>query len=404
MADVRSLLRQQRAARRIVHPHAAYSEAGKLLCTVCHEQIKAESLWDGHIRSPAHVQHVQKLQASRPAADQHSASNKRKHDEDGDMGDLATAETEADGLRKKRSRRDVQGVEPEPEHGIATDEKVGAEDGAADKTTTPTRIKPPTPPFPRRTSGTPSQGVEIQIPSRPATPVAVRTDFTGHNGSTAAPNRSPLRHQKEPATVASFVSAADRATFISAPSVESATLPPAGVDAAASGARGDRPAQDIDEDEWAAFEADLLHSNTNGAPARTGIVAPEDAVISAPAMTADELAAKSAEEERERRRATADVELDNEKEDATRALEEEFEDMEELEARVRRLKERREALRHRQPSPPGTAAVGSEDKRSVGAGVVNSIEGPEDAEESGDEDEDEDDEDADDWAGFRFKG
>lgn len=402
MADVRSLLRQQRAARRIVHPHAAYSEAGKLLCTVCHEQIKAESLWDGHIRSPAHVQRVQKLQASRPAADQHAASNKRKHDEDEDMGDMATAGTEADGLRKKRSRRDVQGVELEREHGIDTDEKVGAEDGAADKTTTPTRIKPPTPPFPRRTSGTPSQGVEIQIPSRPATPVAVRTDFTGHNGSTA--NRSPLRHQKEPAAVASFVSAADRAIFISASSVESATLPSTGVEATPPGAGGDGPAQDIDEDEWAAFEADLLHSNTNGAPARTGIVAPEDAVISAPAMTADELAAKSAEEERERRRATADVELDNEKEDATRALEEEFEDMEELEARVRRLKERREALRHHQPSPPGTAAVGSGEKSSVGAVVVNGIEGPEDAEGSVDEDEDEDDEDEDDWAGFRFKG
>ncbi|KAH8902061.1 hypothetical protein BR93DRAFT_888024 [Coniochaeta sp. PMI_546] len=382
MADVRSLLRQQRAARRIIHPHAAYSEAGKLLCTVCHEQVKAESLWDGHIRSPAHLQRVQKLQASRPTAAQHTASNKRKHDDDA-MDAISTGDEEVDGLRKKRSRHDVH--------------------GATDKTT-PTRTKPPTPPLPRRTSGTPSQGFEMQIPSRPATPVAVRTDFGGSNGTTAAVNRSPLRPQKEPSTVAGFVPATDKTGFKPTSSVGLATIPPPGTDALSSGAQGDEVAQEVDEDEWAAFEADLLHSNSNGTSARPGIAAPEDAVISAPAMTADELAAKSAEEDRERRRATADIELDNEKEDATRALEEEFEDMEELEARVQRLKERREALRNRQGTPTVTAAEGFQEEKHIDAAVANGKENAEGAEESDDEDDDEDEEDADDWAGFRFKG
>ncbi|OIW25453.1 hypothetical protein CONLIGDRAFT_94036 [Coniochaeta ligniaria NRRL 30616] len=400
MADVRALLRQQRAARRIVHPHAAYSEAGKLLCTVCHEQVKAESLWDSHTRSPAHLQRAQKAQASGPSTDQHSASNKRKHDDE-EMNDVSLADEAVDGLRKKRSRLDVHGVEAE--HDTEMDDKVRTDDGATDKTT-PTRVKPPTPPFPRRTSGTPSQGVEIQIPSRPATPVAVRTDFMSANGSNAATSRSPLRPQRELSTVAGFVPATDRTAFISTSSVETATVPPSGTDASSSGAQRNQAAQVIDEDEWAAFEADLLHSNTNGTSVRAGIAAPEDAVIFAPAMTADELAAKSAEEERERRRATADVELDNEKEDATRALEEEFEDMEELEARVRRLKERREALRHHSGTPPVTVAVGSEEEKRAGAAVITGKENGEDAEESDNEEDDDDDEDADDWAGFRFKG
>jgi zinc finger protein 830 len=176
------------------------------------------------------------------------------------------------------------------------------------------------------------------------------------------------------------------------------------------GGGGGKAAQDIDEDEWAAFEADLLQSNANGPTTsanRPGIPeAAADAVISAPVMTADELAAKSAEEERERRRLTADIDLDNEKEDATRALEEEFEEMDQLEARVRKLKERREALRQqRQGSPPASAAVGGLEKpTAAGTHGKENVTGA-GGEESADDDEDEDeDEDEDDWAGFRFKG
>ncbi|KAJ9138792.1 hypothetical protein NKR19_g7681 [Coniochaeta hoffmannii] len=402
MADVRALLRQQRAARRIVHPHAAYSDAGKLLCTVCHEQVRAESLWEGHIRSVGHIQRVQKLQASAPAPDQPSASHKRKHDDQEDVDDVAMTDEEENGLRKKRSRHNVQ------EAGTGQESETNGKDARGeDRTidnTTPTKIKPATPPLPRRTSGTPSQGVEVQLPSRPATPVAVRTEFAGAaNGSAAPANRSPLRLHRETAAVAGFVPATGGMPAISTSSL---TAPPplSRTDAASTGAAVGRNAQDIDEAEWAAFEADLLHSNTNGASSRPGIpAAPADAVISAPVMTADEIAAKSAEEERERRRLTADIDLDNEKEDATRALEEEFEEMEELEARVRRLKERREALRQHQGSPPVT----TEESKNAAAGQMEGMKGTETAdgaEESDDEDDMDEDEDADDWAGFRFKG
>lgn len=398
MADVRSLLRQQRAARRIVHPHASYSDTGKLLCTVCHEQVKAESRWDGHIRSPAHLQRVQKLQASgpRPSEDATSASHKRKH-EDQDMDDVSTADGEEDGLRKKRSRLNVQDAESGRE--VDSEGTKRDEAGAADKT--PSRIKTATPPLPRRTSGTPSQGVEIQIPSRPATPVAVRAEAA--NGAGAGAGRSPLRPRRESSTLAGFVPPAGSTTAMSTSTTTTATPQPV-IDATPSGPPAEKGAQDVNEDEWAAFEADLLHNNTNGTTARPGLAEmPADAVISAPVMTADEVAAKSAEEERERRRLTADIDLDNEKEDATRALEEEFEDMEELEARVRRLKERREALRQHRGTPPVTAAREPEEGKRAAAAAADGKENAEGAEES-DEDEEDDDEDADDWAGFRFKG
>ncbi|KAB5518893.1 hypothetical protein GE09DRAFT_506662 [Coniochaeta sp. 2T2.1] len=381
MADVRSLLRQQRAARRIAHPHAAYSEAGKLLCTVCHEQVKVESLWDGHIRSPTHTQRVQKLQESSSAAVQPSASNKRKLDNE---KDVSMADEEEDGLRNKRSRLDVAGPDHDAESNATSHET------AAEKTT-PARIQPLTPPLLRRSSGTPSQGVEIEMPSRPATPVVVRTDAAGANGTAGAASRSPLRPQKEPSTIAGFVAATLAPT-------DRTGGTPSQTDTPSSGAQGDKGTQDIDEDEWAAFEADLLEDTPNGTSRPPAMDVPSDAVIFAPVMTADELAAKSAEEERERRRLTGDIELDNEKEDATRALEEEFEDMEELEARVRKLKERRDALRKNQGSLPLAVAVaGPEEEKRLGK--ENAAEAS-----NKDEDDDENDEDEDDWAGFRFKG
>ncbi|KAH7074167.1 hypothetical protein FB567DRAFT_453598 [Paraphoma chrysanthemicola] len=68
------------------------------------------------------------------------------------------------------------------------------------------------------------------------------------------------------------------------------------------------------------------------------------AVIEAKPMTAAEIAAQ-AREEQSAQRARKDEEMEGEKEDAARALEDEFEEMEGLEERVRRLRDQREALR-----------------------------------------------------------
>ncbi|WKT46102.1 hypothetical protein QSH57_010976 [Fusarium oxysporum f. sp. vasinfectum] len=293
MSDVRSLLRQQRAARRIEHPYAAYSDAGKLLCTLCHEHIKTESLWDSHVRGEAHKTRLIKAQTASSAnarTSQQQTSQKRKHDDNEEAIDDKDGDVEMDDGRRKRNKTD----------GVDGD---GDKDNK-DQTLTPPRLT-------RRTSTTPSQGVEIQIPSRPATPAH-------RDGSSALYPWSSLTTDERLTSAAAAAAA-------------------------------------VDEAEWAAFEADI---------AATTATYDEDATISAPAMTAEEVAAADAqkEEEAEKRRAQADVDLEDEKEEATRALEEEFEEMEELEARVKRLKDKREALRKR-----GTHSLGKTERSTRAA-------------------------------------
>ncbi|KAK1759887.1 hypothetical protein QBC47DRAFT_373262 [Echria macrotheca] len=387
MADVRALLRQQRAARRIEHPNAAYSEAGKLLCVLCHEHIKTESLWDQHVRSMGHRQRVQAQQVSSASANGDEAGNrtggggqshKRKIDEDEDMAD-ATAEEEL--VRKKRSKPDM------------TLSDTTARDDSKQHPTNGGPNKPQTPPFTRRQSSTPTIGVEMQIPSRPATPVAIRE--TASNPSSATGTSSVTTPKSAPL---------GRSPLIPQDATD-AQLPPRLIQAAPEqpsnatiSTEGDTQIDDV----WAAFEADLVHGASEKAakpPAVAGFAS--EAVISAPAMTAAEIAAaaKSEEEERSKRRALVDIQIEDEREDATRALETEFEVMEELEARARKLRERREALRIQRgeeaTSSSGAVAVGNPDK-GVALGKENA------AVEENDED-DEDDEGEDDWVGFRFR-
>lgn len=58
MADVRSLLKQARQARRITHPYAKYNSQGTLYCTACTQKIAGEALWDTHIQSASHKEKV----------------------------------------------------------------------------------------------------------------------------------------------------------------------------------------------------------------------------------------------------------------------------------------------------------------------------------------------------------
>jgi zinc finger protein 830 len=403
MADVRALLRQQRAARRIEHSHAAYSDAGKLLCVVCHEHIKTETLWDGHVRGTGHQGRLQALQKANGHSDTTDTagprnngvqSNKRKLDDaDEEMADQFGDE---DGVRKKRSRPDIT-IEAKDENKTAA-------------ATPSAGAKPLTPPLTRRQSGTPTIGVEMQIPSRPATPVAIRESGSNPNSasgtSTATTPRGipvgrsplipqdPIVAQLPPQGAPNAAQQQQQKTTITATSA----APPSTSNA--------REMDDV----WAAFEADLVHgqATTVTKPPPVAGFANADAVISAPAMTAAEIAAKSQEEERVKRRALVDIQIEDEKEDATRALETEFEVMEELEARARKLRERREALRLQSGGEGGSsAAAATSVSTTVGTGKAAVSQGKENiaagAEEE-DDDDDDDDELEDDWAGFRFRG
>ncbi|KAI0861239.1 hypothetical protein F4860DRAFT_476381 [Xylaria cubensis] len=380
MADARALLRAHRAENRIKHPHATYSDAGKLLCKLCHDVIKTESLWNTHIRSQNHRQRLQTLQkqSSPSTQDADESTNKRKRGEDADEV-MSDDDEDPDTIRLKRSRTDLASNGTGEGYREKDKEKTGTPPGLA-----------------RRTSGTPVHGVEIAIPSRPATPLA------GTNSTVSTPKATSMGRAvlfgadatSTPGASAAALSQLKAATSIpistetpTTSAQNSMQAPPISNDATATTAQASSGA--VNEAEWAAFEAEMAVLDAPAPP--TAVYA--DATISAPALTKAQLAAKSQEEDNERRKHAAEVEMADEREDATRALEDEFDEMAELEGRVRRLKERREELRKESVmNLRAVAAVGTSQKTRAG--------GKENIDEDDEEDEEEEE---DEWDGFRFR-
>lgn len=145
--------------------------------------------------------------------------------------------------------------------------------------------------------------------------------------------------------------------------------------------------QGADPAELEAFERELAEMERS---MRNGATANQGAVISAAPMTAEEIAAQ-AREEQSTQRGRRDAELEAEKEDAAKLLEDEFEEMEGLEVRARKLREKREALRTVPPadSNPSEAtgmAVRSKDTPGSTPRVAESTEDDEDDEEEEDDD------------------
>ena len=65
MADVRSLLKNERAARRIDHPQASYSTTGTLECSVCKLPLKSDlEVWNKHLKSTQHAMRAERLRIS----------------------------------------------------------------------------------------------------------------------------------------------------------------------------------------------------------------------------------------------------------------------------------------------------------------------------------------------------
>ncbi|KAI0429053.1 hypothetical protein F5Y09DRAFT_311330 [Xylaria sp. FL1042] len=401
MADARALLRAHRAENRIKHPLAAYSDAGKLLCKLCHDVVKTESLWDTHIRSQIHRQRVQTLQQNQqqpspPSQSTEESTQKRKRDEEDADEPMSGAGEDYDTARAKRSKTDAAVSCPSTANGTGNGVE-GSREKDKEKTQTP-------PGLARRTSGTPVQGVEIAIPSRPATPLA------GSNSTVSTPKaitmaRSPLvgsdRNSTSGASVASIPISNDMLTI---PAQKTTQVPTTRNDIttaqASSGA--------VDEAEWAAFEAEMSALDAPApAPPASGAANHLyiDATISAPALTAAQVAAKSEEEEHERRKQAMEAEMAGEREDATRALEAEFEEMEELEGRVRRLKQRREELRKESVMNLRGAATTTSTTTTLKAG--GAADGKENVRTDGldgeEEDDDDDEEEEDEWDGFRFR-
>lgn len=246
MANVRSLLRAERANRRIAHPNASYSSDGKLRCNLCELPVKNEAAWSGHLHSTQHTlrsTRVQDVAVARPDG----SSKKRK----------------AESLDAPRSPEEKKRVKPAPALQVREDDVLDKEEDEASA---------------EAILGQHEQQISI---------------LQGDNS---------LAQSK--------------------PVVEELN--------------------DVDEDEIAAFERELaaLEAEQNASASALNAAA----TISAAPITAEEIAAQ-AREEQSAQRGQRDAEIEGEREDAARLLEEEFEEMEGLEERVKKLRERREALR-----------------------------------------------------------
>ena len=117
----------------------------------------------------------------------------------------------------------------------------------------------------------------------------------------------------------------------------------------------------LDPSDEAELDAFLTEMNKVPAPQLQRSYA-SGTVIEAAPMTAAELAAQ-AREEQNAQRARRDEDMDAEKEEAARALEDEFEEMEGLDERVKKLREQREVLRSQSaqlPAPIETSPTQSQ--------------------------------------------
>ncbi|KAL6825450.1 hypothetical protein J3E69DRAFT_270116 [Trichoderma sp. SZMC 28015] len=381
MADVRALLRQQRAARRINHPHALYSDAGKLLCTLCRDHIRAESHWDAHLQSDKHKKRLSALNQSIVDDANAEVEDEDSEEDEHEAGGEEDAE-DHDALAAQKRKLDQLGPEEK-------DTDMDDEDEARRKRSRPATASEDDPNRNKKPL-MPTQGVQVQIASRSSTP----------SQQPAVPKLATSLPSRQ---------ASNLATPASSSSMSISIQPQSSTASLSQSQQPAQPAQQVDEDEWAAFEADI--AATSAAQDYD-----DDAVISRPAMTAEEAAAAAATQAEEdavqnpeSRKSKADAEIEDEREEATRALEDEFEEMQELEARVQRLKEKREALM-RKRSETLTQDQADDIQTAVKAVSDPQDEGKENVHTTGDstkldaDDDDEDDEDEeDDWDGFRFR-
>ncbi|KAK5163935.1 uncharacterized protein LTR77_010330 [Saxophila tyrrhenica] len=281
MADVRSLLRAERQARRITHPNASYTTDGKLSCNLCEKLVKSEASWQSHLHSTQHTLRSQRAQDAKDvrAVDAKVVNKKRKAES------LDVESPAAQGKKRVRSGEDDgEDVGPKVEDDIV-EEEAGPE-----------------------SSGGPGD---------------------------PAPTAPPVADNDAPA----------------------------------------------DADELEAFERDLAALEAESSTNRTSALQ-SAANISAAPMTAEQLAAQ-AREEASAQKGKRDQELEDEREDANRAMAEEFEEMEGLEERVRKLRERREALRK------GMDAEG-EEQRAFGGGHAGTDDDAVHKENDDDQDDEED--------------
>lgn len=127
MTDVRSLLKNERATRRIDHPQAFYTATGTLECIICKLPIKSDTeVWNKHLKSPQHAMRAERARVSTkqpsetstqtiaagPSQDLANGSKKRKADDDEDQEDTRKRTRPEDEDSSRSTARKVSFDEP----------------------------------------------------------------------------------------------------------------------------------------------------------------------------------------------------------------------------------------------------------------------------------------------------
>lgn len=302
MADVRSLLRSERATRKINHPHALYSATGTLECSVCRIPVKSDpEVWNKHLKSSQHAMRAERIRVNTGTPAAHSAdvqgdgkllqiaSRKRKADDDEDENN--------DSRKKTKPGAEVASQPPE----------------------------------------------SSKVPEREAAIMDLDpvSDASGIEGKVTVPTQETTQPTSKT----------------------------------------------VDEDEWAAFERDIARPPSPEPPSALKA----DADISVAPLMAADLDAESGKSTTEQKQDRRAIEEEAEKEDAARALEEEFDEMEGLEARVKRLREKREELRLRRGDEQGRETANMVDMKETNPGLQLSDDNEDEASE----------EDFDEWGAWR---
>ncbi|XP_036453397.1 zinc finger protein 830 [Colossoma macropomum] len=88
--ELRRLMKEkQRAAerqRRVQSPFAKYTSAGRLMCTLCGEQVKSEAVWQAHVLGRGHKEKVGRLKEGQGQEQEQEQGLKRKKEEEEQQG------------------------------------------------------------------------------------------------------------------------------------------------------------------------------------------------------------------------------------------------------------------------------------------------------------------------------
>ena len=94
------MLKTQRAARQVKHPHAIHTPKGQLACSLCKTQIKSDGQWEQHLRSQQHCTSLKhaKSQVADAKALNNSSKKRKADDDDDDVDDESTKRVRSDSL------------------------------------------------------------------------------------------------------------------------------------------------------------------------------------------------------------------------------------------------------------------------------------------------------------------